>query len=389
MILSTRGRLAAVVLATTLTCGAVAGPALAAPPALHAETAAAAVATGDRLAVGATLKAGEELRSNLGSQGVFRFVMQTDGNAVVYDPNGGAFWVSGTSGAGNSLTLQRDGNIVIYSAQGAALWASGSNGRGEPAFLAIQSDGNLVSYSATAAPLWASRGETTLVEGRQLDRGQALASADGRYRAVYQNDGNLVVIGQSGVRWSAGTSGGTRLALEAGDLVSYQGGAAVWFTGTSGFNGAQLVLQNDGNLVLYSSSFRALWSSDGGSPAYRDSLVPGAQLSVGQFLRSRGGDVRTVLQSDGNVVVYYGSPSGDVALWSTGTSGAGNRFVMQNDGNAVVYSASGRALWSSGTGSNPGSVLTMQNDGNLVVRSADGRALWDWQPNGYAGISGA
>ena len=64
------------------------------------------------------------------------------------------------------------------------------------------SDGNLVSYSATAAPLWASRGETTLVEGRQLDRGQALASADGRYRAVYQNDGNLVEYdGQGRAVW--------------------------------------------------------------------------------------------------------------------------------------------------------------------------------------------
>ena len=40
-----------------------------------------------------------------------------------------------------------------------------------------------------------------------------------------------------------------------------------------------------------------------------------------------------------------------VAIWSTHTAGTGsnNRLVMRNDGNLVMYTASGRAVWSSGT----------------------------------------
>lgn len=387
MILSTRARLAAVVLAATLTCGVVAGPALAAPPSLHAATSTAAVAVGERLAAGSTLKAGEELVSAPGPYGQYRFAMQSDGNAVVYSERGDALWVSGTSGAGNSLTLQRDGNIVIYSPQGAALWSSGSDGRGEPSFLAIQNDGNLVSYAANGAPLWSRTTEDTLLAGRQLDRGRALVSVDGRYRAAYQADGNLVVYAPWGVSWSAGTSGGTRLVLQVGDLASLDSRGAYWFTGTGGSYGERLVMQTDGNLVLYSSDGHAVWSTQQfpAAPSYRSALAARSQLTPGQSLTSRDEFLRAVMQSDGNFVVYEREYPGNPqrVLWSAGTSGAGNRLVMQDDGNAVVYSAGGRALWSTATGGNPGAVLVLQNDANLVVYSASDRALWNRQGSGY------
>lgn len=54
-----------------------------------------------------------------------------------------------------------------------------------------------------------------------------------------------------------------------------------------------------------------------------------------------------ILQTDGNLVVYdrSGHP-----LWSTRTSGSGgaNQLAMQDDGNLVLYGASG-AVWSTGT----------------------------------------
>lgn len=367
MIRTTRDRLTAVALATVLSCGTMASPALAAPAAPEAASAAASVAVGDRLEVGGTLRAGEQLVSAASYQGgAYRLVMQTDGNAVVYSPAGGAIWVTGTSGAGNSLTLQADGNIVVYSAQGGALWSSASVGRGTPAFLAMQNDGNLVSYSAAGAPLWSSRGEDTLVDGAALDRGEALVSVDGRYRAVLQSDGNLVVYGLSGVRWSSGTRGGLQLINVSGDILMSSANGSPWYTGTRGAYGAELVMQTDGNLVVYTPDGVAVWSSDAGSPVYRNVLNPGDQLSPGQSLQ--GTDTYAVLQSDGNFVVYaLDGPAS--ARWSSGTSGAGNRVVMQSDGNAVVYSASGRALWSSGTGGNPGAAMVSGVEGDLVVRS--------------------
>jgi hypothetical protein len=58
-----------------------------------------------------------------------RAIMQTDGNFVVYHPNGKALWATGTDGnPGAYIILQRDGNLVVYRAgdmdSGNALWAS-------------------------------------------------------------------------------------------------------------------------------------------------------------------------------------------------------------------------------------------------------------------------
>ena len=50
-----------------------------------------------------------------------------------------------------------------------------------------------------------------------------------------------------------------------------------------------------------------------------------------------------ILQTDGNLVVYNvaGQP-----LWWTGSVGYANAtFVVQNDGNLVVYNGSGQPLW--------------------------------------------
>lgn len=55
---------------------------------------------------------------------------------------------------------------------------------------------------------------------------------------------------------------------------------------------------------------------------------------------------RLVMQRDGNLVVYLGHK----ALWSSGTWGhPGARLVLQRDRNLVIYSAAGRALWATGT----------------------------------------
>ena len=64
-------------------------------------------------------------------------------------------------------------------------------------------------------------------------------------------------------------------------------------------------------------------------------------------------------------------------LWASGTDGSpGAQSVMQADGNLVVYSSTGSALWSSGTTGHPGAVVTVQDDGNTVVYGPSGSPLW-------------
>ncbi|HEX3448402.1 MAG TPA: GDSL-type esterase/lipase family protein [Isosphaeraceae bacterium] len=93
-----------------------------------------------------------------------------------------------------------------------------------------------------------------------------------------------------------------------------------------------LVLQGDGNLVLYGPQRRALWASGTeGQPA-----------------------AEAVMQPDGNLFVN-GTRRGNrvgtgKALWASGTNGlVGADLRVQDDGNVVIYHK-GRAAWSTGTG---------------------------------------
>jgi Papain family cysteine protease len=109
---------------------------------------------------GQQLLPGQSLQSN---NKLHTFILQQDGNAVLYDRNAKPLWSTNTGGliTPRSFLMQSDGNLVLYSTDGAAHWAS--NTYGNPgAFFDIQDDGNLVVYQAgsqTETPdnaLWAA-----------------------------------------------------------------------------------------------------------------------------------------------------------------------------------------------------------------------------------------
>lgn len=108
-----------------------------------------------------------------------------------------------------------------------------------------------------------------------------------------------------------------------------------------------------------------------GAPAC-GALAPGASLERGQKLTSCDGRFELIMQDDGNLVLYQAG----TALWSSATYGTdGRRAVMQLDGNLVVQDSTGRGRWSSGTYGHPGAFAIVQDDGNFVVYQADD-ALW-------------
>jgi hypothetical protein len=174
-----------------------------------------------------------------------------------------------------------------------------------------------------------------------------------------------------------------------GNLVLYASdGTPLWNTQTDGNPGAHLVLQTDGNAVVYSSSNAALWATSFYSssavhlPNYLNTVnhyLQNAVLYPGQQLRTASGSYHLVLQTDGNLVLYSSSH----ALWATGTDGkAAGRLAMQSDGNLVLYDVNNKPLWYSGTAGMGPSTLVMQDDGNLVVYTAAGKPTWNTQTNG-------
>jgi hypothetical protein len=132
-------------------------------------------------------------------------------------------------------------------------------------------------------------------------------------------------------------------------------GASIMNGGTCGANWAGLSPHDKVALL-------SLYPVTLGGP---NNLQPGQQLAQGGLIRSSDGRFILVLQTDGNLVLYYYN----VALWNSGTYGNSsiNRAVMQADGNFVLYDASNVQRWSTATGGYPGSYLVLQDDGNLVV----------------------
>jgi hypothetical protein len=194
----------------------------------------------------------------------------------------------------------------------------------------------------------------------------------------------------------------TTLFLQTdGNLVGYDAnGKALFATGTAGHHDTFFQVQDDGNMVLYTSLpvLKALWSSNTGFgmssanhsghtgrlgtilstseelPVTR--LTPGEYLSVGQSLISSNGLYELILQGDGNAVLYATS-----SMWSSresfGHSGAVAKIFMQPDGNFVGYDSNMLWQFQTRTSENAGAFVQLQDDGNAVVyNAAASKALW-------------
>jgi hypothetical protein len=85
------------------------------------------------------------------STGAYFFILQADGNLVLYKNGGTVVWATYTQNRGvTQAVMQADGNFVIY-AGATPVWATNTDGNSGSIF-AVQTDGNLVIYAPT--PIW-------------------------------------------------------------------------------------------------------------------------------------------------------------------------------------------------------------------------------------------
>lgn len=106
-----------------------------------------------------------------------------------------------------------------------------------------------------------------LFTGRVLSPNASITSCNGRYRLVMQTDGNLVLyrVSDGAPRWSSRTGGrgSSNAALQAdGNFVIYAGSAATWTSNTSGKAVAAVFVQNDGNVVMYGYRGEVFWTTN-------------------------------------------------------------------------------------------------------------------------------
>lgn len=305
-----------------------------------------------------TLAVGEQLNPALylsSSNNAYKFILQPDGNIVLYNASNQVRWASDTQGKGGTkLVLQGDGNLVLYTASGTAVWSSGTAGSAASK-LVVLDNGNVVLTTASNTVLWATNTATTpnadttkpvitLIGSASMTVTKGSAFSDPGATATDNVDGNL-----------------TGKIVKSGSVNTATAG-----TYTLSYN----VKDGAGNAATTVTRAVTVTAATGGV----SSLAVGQQLNTNQSLTSANGQYKLFLQSDGNVVLRNASGT---ALWSTGTNGkGGTRLVMQSDGNLVIYTSSNAAVWATGTNGKGATQLLLRDDGKLVLRTAGGSVVW-------------
>lgn len=317
-----------------------------------------------RLASGDKLYDGQSLRS---PNGQYTLTMQDDGN-LVEKTQGRVIWAAMTqkAGPGSYAYMQPDGNFVVYNAAGQWQQGSGTNGRGVPTWtqqypgstLALQNDGNLVVYTTSGNPVWATyQYNNHLMAGETLPGGWSLYSPNHRYRLDMQaSDGNLVEY----------------------DVATNK---PVWATYKYGqYN--RVVMQTDGNLVVYNPSNQWLWASwtNGDAGAYLELENDGSM-----FVRYNGHLAWGANRAWGQTLSYNPGGSGQCTYWAEyefyANTGVYANTFGPNNGNAMYWAQNAQAHgWTVTTTPQVDSIVVFQP--GVDGASSVGHVAWVTAVNG-------
>jgi hypothetical protein len=215
--------------------------------------------------------------------------------------------------------------------------------------------------------------------GERLDVGELLEDPTGRYRLVMQADGNLVLYTHHNtVLWHANTdgTGANRAVMQHdGNFVVYDSDDRPHFnTRTHRHPGSRLVLQADSNLVVYDSSQKPRW--------HIHSVIPGwAPISgdvISAPVSSPNGLYRLIPQGDGNLVLRLGNR----AMWHSRTHGHPGAQAAISDRGQIVFSRNGSTIKTLGDRRERGTyALVVHNDGSVVVRTPQRVNVWTSESN--------
>ncbi len=208
-----------------------------------------------------------------------------------------------------------------------------------------------------------------------------LLSPDTQSILLLQKDGNLVLYTNFRAVWSSNTSGKTsqNLIMQSdGNLVLYdKNNVAVWYSNTHGFNNATLSLLSNGNLSLKDTGSIERWKTN---TPHNPNLLGYVNTSASTTSIFPGQSLETADRKyrldlqKDGNLVLY-SPSR--AIWSTKTTGKNTAFLsIQRDGNLVLYNSQIKAIWSSNTAIGKITNLRLQGDGNLVLYDPNYKAIW-------------
>ena len=334
-----------------------------------------------RLNSGACLTKGQTLRS---PNGHYTLSLRQDGNLVLTDSSGKAVWMTGlVVPEAERLVMQRDGNLVLVGASGAAIWAShthnDTSGVKHGKTLSVRDDGTLNVSARSRGSAWSSGtvAADRLNPGQGLAPGMELKSPAGA-RLVVQEDGDVVLYCRHNhVRWSSGTKGKNIRGLcnrSDGRLALYaKDGGELWGTGMASWHRHNISVQ------LQDRPHGMALLLDTEVIVQDDRLVAGEYLRTGECLPSPNGKYELTIDNTDQLVVRRTKDQRVRCTNGVKTPESASLY-LQPDGNAVIYAKDGRTvLWASKTGGNEGKYeLAVTNEGILQLYRVDPAPVIIW-----------
>jgi glucosylceramidase len=121
--------------------------------------------------------------------------------------------------------------------------------------------------------VWAVCGAITMGTDSELEVGTYLKSPGGARLTLNPNGGITSVDARGVSRWAPGGTGNRLILQEDGNLVLYSGSTQVWSTNTAGSGAAWLSIRDDGTFALFNKQNQEVWVSPLDYNWYKDKIV--------------------------------------------------------------------------------------------------------------------
>ncbi len=201
----------------------------------------------------------------------FKLVMQSDGNLVQYNiADNKVIWSTKTNGnPGAMLCMQRDGNLVIYTVLGVKLWETKTNVTN--GYCILWQSGLFVLYNADSTINKFINFNILNITGLLPFQGEYIK---GQISNMVLQGGNGLILAETAriqpnilycnnFTWVNGIY--SLIIQTDGNLVLYKNNTIpIWHSGTHGNPGAYFGIQKDGNMVVYRNNQERtkLWESN-------------------------------------------------------------------------------------------------------------------------------
>ncbi|MEV7762510.1 peptidoglycan DD-metalloendopeptidase family protein [Curtobacterium flaccumfaciens] len=309
-----------------------------------AEPAAASAVWVGSAPAGTKILPGDQVTS---PNGQFKLIMQGDGNLVEYGIGNRVLWASNTAGNSGAIAVVGKNRALDITKNGkrVARWASA--GTVNSTALKVRADGTMALLAGKTVVVSWNGYQDRVPSGNTILGGTVLRSDTSNTRILnMRTDGNLVQKVSGRVVWQSRTGGhpGAWAELQAkGNFVIWTRDAsrkkvALWSSRTSTAGSGNLLVQVDGNVVLYGAKDTRVWSS---RPVTGLAWPVNGTKITGRYGDDRGaGHVPRYHQgTDAPVPVgtpVYGSGTGTVTKTIANDAAYGNYIVVTYGMTAVL-----------------------------------------------------